>query len=167
MTALAVPPVAVAAMLIRRPAGEVFAAIVDPDKLSSFWFTGSSGPLAAGAKLRWDWEMYGAGADVEVQAVEPGRRIVMAWGEPGAMTEVEWTFTPKGADATFVEVVNRGFAGDADAQVAAALDSTGGFALVLAGAKVWLEHGIDAGLIEGRHPDAVVAGWPGRKGDGR
>lgn len=164
MTARDKPPVAVAAMLIEKPAAEVFDAIVDPDKLTRFWFTRSSGPLAVGAKVRWEWEMYGAGADVEVQAVEPCRRILMTWGAPGAMTEVEWTFTPKGADATFVEVVNRGFAGDADAQTAAALDSTGGFALVLAGAKVWLEHGINAGLIEGRHPDALIPGWRERRG---
>jgi hypothetical protein len=46
--------------------------------------------------------------------------------------------------------------------VARALDSTGGFALVLAGAKIWLEHGIEPGFVLDRHPDAVVEAWRGR-----
>lgn len=163
MTALSKRPVAVAGMLIRRPVAEVFEAIVDPAQTTRFWFTRSSGRLSPGAKVRWEWEMYGVGADVEVQSVDPGRRILMTWGDAAGMTEVEWTFVPKplsdGADATFVEVIDRGFAGDDDAQVTAALDSAGGFALVLAGAKLWLERGFDAGLIQDRHPDGVVAGW--------
>ena len=36
---------------------------------------------------------------------------------------------------------------------------TGGFALVLAGAKIWLEHGLDPRFVEDRHPDHHVEGW--------
>jgi hypothetical protein len=39
--------------------------------------------------------------------------------------------------------------------VAPALDSAGGFALVLAGAKVWREHGIELNLVRDRHPDGL------------
>ncbi|HKF80092.1 MAG TPA: hypothetical protein VKB17_04635, partial [Thermoleophilaceae bacterium] len=46
-------------MLIRRPPGEVFQALIDPAITTRFWFTGSSGKLVPGASLRWDWEMYG------------------------------------------------------------------------------------------------------------
>jgi hypothetical protein len=37
--------------------------------------------------------------------------------------------------------------------VAAALDSTGGFHLVLAGAKAWLEHGIELGVVPDHLPN--------------
>lgn len=104
--------------------------------------------------------MYGAGSDVVVKAVEPGRRILIDWDDPP--TEVEWTFEARGPERTWVEVENRGFHGDAQAQVARALDSTGGFALVLAGAKIWLEQGIEPGFVLDRHPDAVVEAWRGR-----
>ena len=40
-------PVVTAAMLIRRPASEVFEAFVDPDITTKFWFTKSSGRLVA------------------------------------------------------------------------------------------------------------------------
>lgn len=104
--------------------------------------------------------MYGAGSDVVVKAVEPGRRILIDWDEPA--TEVEWTFEPRGGERTWVEVENRGFHGSHDEQAARALDSAGGFALVLAGAKIRLEHGIEPGFVLDRHPDAVVEAWRAR-----
>ena len=151
-------PEATAGMLIHRPAAEVFDAFADPAATSRFWFSKGSGRLEAGAVVRWDWEMYGAGSDVRVKAIEPGRRILIDW-DLDDPTEVEWTFEPRGEE-TWVTVVNRGFRGDDP--VAQALDSTGGFALVLAGAKIWLEHGIAPRFVEDRHPDAHVDGWAGR-----
>lgn len=153
-------PVAKAGMLIRRPVAEVFEAFVDPAVTSRFWFTKGSGRLEPGARVRWDWEMYGAGSDVVVKAVEPNRRILIDWDEPAI--EVEWTFEPRGPERTWVEVENRGFAGDAASRVARALDSAGGFALVLAGAKIWLERGLDPGFVLDRHPDARAEGWKDR-----
>ncbi len=151
-------PVSETAMLIRRPAIEVFEAFADPAVTTKFWFSKGSGRLAPGARVRWDWEMYGVGSRVTVREIEPGRRIVIDWDED-APTRVEWTFEPRGDDGTFVRVINSGFRGTGEEQVAGALDSTGGFALVLAGAKIWLEHGIEPGFIVGRHPDALVEGW--------
>jgi uncharacterized protein YndB with AHSA1/START domain len=150
-------PVAKAGMLIRSPAEEVFEAFADPAVTARFWFSKGSGRLKPGARVRWDWEMYGAGSDVVVKAVEPGRRILVDWDEPA--TEVEWRFEARGPDRTWVEVENRGFHGTAEEQAARALDSTGGFALVLAGAKIWLEHGIEPGFVLDRHPDGVVEAW--------
>ena len=72
----------------------------------------------------------------------------MKWGADADNTSVvEWTFDQRSADTTFVSVVNRGFSGDADKVVSAALDSTGGFALVLAAAKAWLEHGVRLNVV--------------------
>jgi hypothetical protein len=50
-------------------------------------------------------------------------------------------------------VTNSGFTGSGDEVVKQALDSTGGFALVMAGAKAFLEHGIALNLIADRYPD--------------
>lgn len=151
-------PVASAGMLIRRPIDEVFEAFIDPALTSRFWFSRGSGRLAPGAEVRWDWGMYGVGTDVKVKAIEPSRRILIDWDNRSNPTEVEWRFEPRG-EHTFVTVENRGFHGTADEQVATALDSTGGFALVLAGAKIWLEHGLDPRFVLDRHPDHHVPGW--------
>ncbi len=147
------PPVADAAMLIRRPVAEVFAAFVDPAITTRFWFTRSSGLLNPGARVQWDWEMYGASTLVDVKAVEPNERIVIEWDVDDSPTTVEWRFVPDAGETTFVRITNSGFHGDGDAVTASALDSTGGFALVLAGLKAWLEHGIELNLVADRFPD--------------
>lgn len=146
------PPVASTAMLIRRPAAEVFEAFVDPAVTTRFWFTRSTGPLAADARVTWFWDMYDASATVHVVSIDAGQRIVIDWGDDDNMTRVVWTFTALGDNSTFVEISNGGFHGGADSQVQQAIDSTGGFTWVLAGLKAWLEHGIALNAIADRHP---------------
>jgi uncharacterized protein YndB with AHSA1/START domain len=149
---------ATAVMLIRRPVAEVFEAFVDPAITTKFWFTKSTGRVEAGKELIWSWEMYGASAPVSVQAVEPGKRIAVEWGPEGGRTTVEWTFRDLGTLGTYVAVTNLGFQGTQDQVVAAVNDSAGGFNLLLAGAKAWLEHGIQLNLVGDHVPEAVRAG---------
>lgn len=146
-------PIARAHMLIRRPAAVVYDAFVDPAITSRFWFTRGSERLAEGTSVTWHWDMYGVAADLVVRALEPHRRILIEWPRP-----VEWVFAPKGEDATFVTVTESGFTGTDDEKVAAAIDSMGGFSLVLAGCKAFLEHGIELNLIADHNPDAHAVG---------
>jgi len=104
--------------------------------------------------------MYGVGTDVEVKVIDPGRRILIEWDSTIGRTPVEWVFTPH-ADGTFVTVVNSGFQGTPDEKVDQALDSTGGFNIVLSAAKVFLEHDVEPGLIADHAPDHRVKGWKG------
>lgn len=148
-------PIVTAEMFIRRPVAEVFAAFVDPAVTTNFWFTRSTGPLEAGQQVEWFWDMYGVSAQVDVKAVEPDRLIAVEWGDPGAMTTVEWTFQDFGAQGTFVRITNSGFAGAPDELLAQVADASGGFHLVLAGLKAWLEHGIQLNLVGDKFPDEV------------
>ncbi|MBZ9700230.1 MULTISPECIES: SRPBCC family protein [unclassified Mesorhizobium] len=143
-------PTAEAAMLIRRPVSDVFEAIVDPEITTKFWFTHSSGRLDGGKPVQWEWRMYGVSTTVVASEIVVNEKIVMQWSDPP--TTVIWTFTEMPGDATFLEVHNFGFAGNGDEQAKQAVDSTGGFTLVLAGAKAWLEQGLTLGLIGDRHP---------------
>ena len=147
-------PIAKTEMLIRKPVSEVFEAFVNPAITCKFWFTKGSGRLQAGKQIRWDWEMYNLSVDVNVKAIEENKRILIEWGTQGnPPTTVEWVFTSRPDGATFVGVTNTGFSGDGDDVVKQALDSTGGFTLVLAGLKAFLEHNIVLNLIADRFPD--------------
>lgn len=88
-----------------------------------------------------------------MKVIEENKRILIEWGADGAATSVEWVFTSLSDNTTFVSITNSGFSGDGDEVVKQALDSTGGFALVLAGAKAFLEHNINLNLIADRFPD--------------
>ncbi len=149
-------PIAKTGMLIRRPAAEVFEAIVNPEITTQFWFTKSSGRLEAGGQVRWDWEMYDASADVAVKAVEPHRRVVIEWPGYSGLTTVEWLLAPQLDGTTFVSVSEAGFVGDGDSLARQAADSTEGFTLVLAGMKALLEHGVRLNLVADRHPAGLA-----------
>lgn len=139
-------------MLIRRPVADVFDAFVKPEITTKFWFTKSSGPLVAGKQVQWEWEMYNISVPVIVRAIEPNKRIAIEWPGEKGQTTVEWMFEPHGQDATFVTIVDSGFSGTGDELVQQATGSTQGFSLVLAGAKAWLEHGIQLNLVADRYP---------------
>jgi uncharacterized protein YndB with AHSA1/START domain len=147
----AAEPIARTQMLIRRPVAEVFDAFVDPAITSRFWFTRGSARLTEGALVTWHWDIYGVSATVAVKAVETNRRILIEWPTP-----VEWTFTARGEGTTMVAITASGFVGSGDERVARAIDSMGGFSFVLAGCKVFLEHGIELNLVADHHPDAHV-----------
>src|SRR4030095_9249336 len=141
------PPVVRAQMLIRRAQSHVYRAFVDPVETSKFWFSRGSGPLRQGARVTWHWEMYGASAEVDVVALEPCHRILVHWPTP-----VEWVFAPRAPDCTLVSITASGFTGSPDEQVAQAIDAMGGFSLVLASCKAWLEHGLQLGLVTDHDP---------------
>ncbi|HEV2818011.1 MAG TPA: SRPBCC family protein [Allosphingosinicella sp.] len=147
-------PVARAEMQIRRPPADVFEAFADPAITSRFWFTSGSGRLEPGARVKWEWAMYGFSVDVEVRAADPDR-IAVVWSAYGAPSTIEWRFAPLPDGTTFVSVTNRGFAGGEAEKMKAALDATEGFAFVLAGAKAWLEHGVELNLVRDRFPQGL------------
>lgn len=142
-----------ARMLIRKPVAEVFEAIVNPAITAKFWFTKGSARLEKGKRVQWDWEMYGVSAQVQVIEVEPNKRVVVEWtGEGQSPTTVEWLFTARPDNTTYVNVAHGGFRGSVEEIVKQAIDSTSGFSFHLAGLKAWLEHNIELELTRDHHP---------------
>ena len=138
-------------LLIRLPVAQVFDAFVNPDVITKFWFNRTSGPLAAGGSVTWYWDLYDASTKVRVLALEQDRRIYIEWDvDSDSPSRVEWAFEDRGDDGTYVSVVNSGFDRDADDVMDRVVDSTGGFALVLAAAKAYLEHGIALNIVADR-----------------
>jgi uncharacterized protein YndB with AHSA1/START domain len=150
-------PVAETGMLIRRPVAELFAAFIDPDITTQFWFTKSSGRLEIGKQVQWDWEMYGVSVPVTAKVIEPNRRILIEWPGYTGLTTVEWTFDPKEDGTTFVGIAEAGFTGDGDELLKQVTASTEGFSLVLAGLKALLEHNVRLNLVADRYPPGIAA----------
>lgn len=142
-------------MLIRKPVADVFDAFVNPEITTRFWFTKSSGPLAEGRRVQWDWEMYNHSVPVTVRAIEPHARIVIEWPGYKTPTRVEWIFQPLDEGMTFVSITESGFTGDSDELRRQVSSSTEGFSLVLAGLKALLEHGVRLNLIADRFPKGI------------
>ena len=139
-------PIAEASFLIRRAVAEVFGAFANPEVTTKFWLARSTGRLEEGASLRW-YFTEDISTEVRVLEVVENERILIEWGIEDDPTTVEWTFVPRSDDTTFVKVVNQGFSGEGDKIVNNALDSTGGFSIVLTAAKAYLEQGIVLNIV--------------------
>jgi uncharacterized protein YndB with AHSA1/START domain len=145
-----VPPVK-AGMLVRRPRAEVFNALVDPAITTRFWFTKSSGRLAPGARVRWEWEMYGASTEVSVRELEEPERLVFDWGDADTTT-VDFRFIPVADGRTYVQITETGLHGNGDQIVSRVAGSTGGFYQVLCALKALLEHDAAVPIVADSHP---------------
>ena len=146
---------AIAEMLIRKPVSEIFNAFVNPEITTKFWFTKSTGKLEAGKKVDWIWEMYNHTEPVLVKSIVPDETIIIEWGAELEKTTVEWSFKQLTEGSTFVSIVNSGFKGNSEQLIPQIRDSTGGFTIVLAGLKAYLEHGIQLNLIADRFPEGI------------
>jgi uncharacterized protein YndB with AHSA1/START domain len=146
-------PVAKAQMLIHKPVSEVFESFIDPAVTTHFWFTHSSGRLEPGKQVQWTWDMYHFSTQVLVKQIEINQRILIEWSAYGQPTIVEWLFIPLTDQSTLVTIKNEGFSGTGDEMVQQAIDSTEGFAIVLAGLKAFLEYNLNLNLISDHSPN--------------
>lgn len=139
-----------AQMLIRVPADRAFTAFIDPAVTTKFWFTQGSGPLVAGQTVTWQWEMYQLSADVIVDEIFSNAKIAIRWDEP--LCPVVWEFEKRTEDQTLVKITTHAL-GEPHELMSKALDLKGGFTMVLAGAKAWLEHGVQFNLVADQFPN--------------
>lgn len=140
---------------IARPVEEVFEAVADPARLSAYFTTGGAvGRLETGTTVQWDFADFPGAFPVEIDEVEPNRRIVLRWeaadgpSEDGAattgaahMTTVVFTFEPLDDGRTLVTIEESGWRETATG-LKAAFGNCQGWSQMLAAMKVWLEHGI-------------------------
>jgi uncharacterized protein YndB with AHSA1/START domain len=127
---------------IRRPAAEVFDAVVDPKTLTGYFVQTASGPLAAGATVMWSFAEAPGPFPVVVETVEPGARLVFRWPAAGHDTRVEMTFTPLDDASTIVAISESGWPSD-DKGVAASHGNAGGWMHMLCCLKAYLEYDIN------------------------
>jgi uncharacterized protein YndB with AHSA1/START domain len=138
-----------AQMLIRKPIQEVFKAFIDPEIITNFWFTRSTGKLEEGKTIIWEWEMYDARSEVKVLQIIPNQLIKTEWGLFSNNVDYEFKEMEKG---TLVIIKSYGYSEKGDELLSVINDNTGGFTTVLDGCKAYLEHGINLRLIEDKFP---------------
>ena len=131
-------------MKIRRPVAEVFAAVVDPDKLGGYFVERASGPLVEGATVLWKFPEFDATFPVVVRQVIAGERLVFEWesNEGGYSTRVEMVFKPVDARTTMVQVQESGWQ-DTPKGREGSHGNAGGWMFMLSALKAYLEYGIN------------------------
>lgn len=130
---------------IRRPVAEVFEAVVNPAKLSSYFVSSASGPLVEGKTVQWSFAEAGDKVfDIEVREVVTNERIVFEWPTMSGeyLTRVEMVFKPLDGGAAMVQISESGWRPD-EAGVKASYGNAGGWMHMLCCLKARLEYDIN------------------------
>jgi len=135
---------------ISRPVHEVFEAVADPSRLSSYFTTGGAqGRLEAGATVTWDFHDFPGAFPVDVVEVVPDRKIVLRWDAPPDddpagpyQTEVTMTFEALEDGRTLVAIHEGGWR-ENEAGRKASYGNCEGWTGMLCAMRMWIEHGIN------------------------
>ncbi|WP_339933503.1 SRPBCC domain-containing protein [uncultured Brevundimonas sp.] len=133
---------------VGRPVHEVFEAVADPARLSSYFTTGGAvGRLETGATVQWDFADFPGAFPVEVIEVVPDQRIVLRWaGKEGlddGRTTVTMTFTPLDDGTRTLVTIAEARWKPTPAGLKASYGNCAGWTEMLAALKAWVEYDIN------------------------
>ena len=130
------------AIQILKPTGAVFEAIVDPDEMTNYFISQSSGRMIEGRTVMWKFPEFDVEFPIRVGKMEQDRYVSYHWDADGEELLVEMTLTPADGDATIVTITEKGMKND-EAGIKWLMGNTGGWANFLACLKAYLEYGIN------------------------
>jgi len=127
---------------IRKPAVEVFEAIVDPEKIGNYWFSSSSERWEQGKKIILRYDEYQAEGTINVLEIQENKKIVFSWGaESGEETVVTITLKELEPVLTVIEVIEVGLNENDPEVVNKMLGQKEGWVYAFTCLKAYLENG--------------------------
>ncbi|MFA9437812.1 MAG: SRPBCC domain-containing protein [Candidatus Bathyarchaeota archaeon] len=130
------------AIQILKPANTVFEAIINPEKMTNYFISKSSGKMMEGKTLTWKFPEFETEFPIYVENIEQDRYISYHWETDGEKLLVEITLDPVEDDATVVTVTEKTREND-EAGIKWLAGNTAGWANFLACLKAYLEHEIN------------------------
>ncbi|MCO0597470.1 SRPBCC family protein [Peribacillus butanolivorans] len=127
---------------ILKPVNEVYEAIVDPEKMSNYWFSSGTGRVEQGKTITWRYDEYNAEVVINVLEVEEDKKIVFSWGGYGQETVVTITLKELDNTSTIIEVNELGFKEDDPEIINKMIGQKEGWVYMLTCLKGYLENGI-------------------------
>jgi uncharacterized protein YndB with AHSA1/START domain len=130
-------------MKIKKPANEIFEAIVDPVKIGNFWFSSSSERWEKGKSVILRYEEYNAEGTINILKVELNKEIVFSWGsESNKETMVTITLNELDKTNTIIEITESGLRSDDPEIVNKLIGQKEGWVYMLSCLKAYVEHGV-------------------------
>jgi uncharacterized protein YndB with AHSA1/START domain len=131
--------------LVNCEPATAFDAFVNPAKITQFWLSSTSGPLAKGAKATWHFMVPGVSDSVSVDELQLSRLIALTWSD-GSTVRLEFTEHTTGQTRVSVEA-----SGSADSDlVEQIVNTTEGYSIVLCDMKTFLESGRSSNLVRAK-----------------
>jgi len=130
------------AIQILKPANMVFEAIINPEKMTNYFISKSSGKMMEGKIITWKFPEFETEFPIHVEKIEQDRYISYHWESESEMLLVEITLDPIEDNATVVTVTEKSRDND-EAGIQWLGGNSAGWANFLACLKAYLEHGIN------------------------
>ncbi len=130
------------AIQILKPVPEVFEAIVDPDKLSKYFISKSSGRMVEGMKIMWQFPEFKEEFPIRAGKITRNEYISFYWEIDGIELLVEMSLASLGSSSTVVTITEKSRKND-EAGIKWLQGNTQGWANFLACLKAYLEYGIN------------------------
>lgn len=132
-----------AALQISKSREEVFEAIVDPEKMSNYFISESSGPLEEGKTVQWKFPEFDMKFPVTGKKIIKPELIEFEWeGSPNNMLSVEIKLEKISKDKTLVRITE-GKMENNEEGIQWFGRNSGGWANFLACMKAYMEYGIN------------------------
>lgn len=131
------------AIQISKSINEVYQAIVDPNKMTHYFISKSSGYLVEGTSVTWEFPEFTDGVLIEVSKVIPNELVSFEWeGAKAKKLKVEISLQEMPDKTTLVQVTEGKMAAD-EAGIQWYGSNTEGWANFLACLKAFLEYRIN------------------------
>ncbi len=128
---------------IQKPARGVFEAIVDPEKMSKYFISKSSGGMEEGKRLIWRFPEFDVDFPIRVGKIEKDKYVSWYYTTGDGKELIgEISLTSKGGVATVVTVTEKGMEND-EAGLKWLMGNSAGWGNFLACLKAYLEYGIN------------------------
>jgi uncharacterized protein YndB with AHSA1/START domain len=127
-----------ATIQIQKPVEEVYEGIINPEKMTNYFISESSGRMETGRELIWSFPEFPDKFPVQVIKVETNRLVSFTWDEE---TTVNIVLEAQPDQSTIVKVTEGEKTFNED-NLKWALGNTEGWANFLACMKAYLEYGI-------------------------
>lgn len=127
---------------VLKPIGEVFEAIVNPEHMSQYFISKSTGRMEEGKTLVWNFPEFDMDCPVRVGKIEKDAFISYSWDNDNQETLVEISLHAKGDQATVLRITEKGME-NTEAGIKWLKGNTEGWANFLACLKAYLEYGIN------------------------
>lgn len=127
---------------ISKPVNAVFRAIVEPERMSQYFISRASGPIAEGKTITWFFDDVGGVLDVVIKEVEANKRVVFDWPASGVTAQVEIVLEATDRNTTKVTITESGWPMDSEG-VGRALEQAMGWTDFFCCMKAFLLFGVD------------------------
>ena len=127
---------------INKPNHEVFEAIIDPEKMSNYFISKSSGRMETGKQLIWQFPEFESDFQIRVDKIEADKYISYYWRIDNTELLVEIALLSVDRNSTVVTVTEKGRKNN-ESGINWLKGNTEGWANFLACLKAYLEYGIN------------------------